>query len=520
MTLSRLRSWQLARVVGHGPRAWVPRRMQQDTATVQRSLLHLHFDSSVDGQYVLDPASDVFVKVNPAMCKLLGFTREQLVEARRPVSMLSLVHEADRELVKSHRLATSAAGDSGVMRFRVVRSDGALRHLEVRYTLIRYLDRLVQVGSARDVSEQVKLESKLRNESEFNRELTLAAQRSAQEAQRKSLEVLEANTRINALADVLRAIPLLTKRLLEREELDDVLRETAQTMVNDAQFSSCAVMLNNEAGELEYKYANPDPKTGRVELGSLPGHRRVFRGEEPIAVDEDGVHILPIRDGAAIRGLMEVGIPDSLKRFFKSNAQIQHSIRDLVSTVADYLGMVISNHENLEHIRRQGRLDRLTGLFNRRVFDEQLSIEFRRAQRYDRDLSLLIMDIDDFKKVNDTYGHLQGDRVLESIGELVVGCFRDLDTVCRYGGEEICVIMPETVGPAARSKAEQVRRKIAELEVPMIEQPGKSLRITVSTGIACVTKSTATEEQLLREADRALYHCKNNGKNQVKLLMD
>jgi diguanylate cyclase (GGDEF)-like protein len=219
-------------------------------------------------------------------------------------------------------------------------------------------------------------------------------------------------------------------------------------------------------------------------------------------------------------GLLNVGLPESLRRFFQANTQIQQSIRDLVSTIADYLGMVISNHQNLEHIKRQSRLDRLTGLFNRRVFDEQLSIEFRRAQRYDRDLSLIIMDIDDFKKVNDTYGHLQGDKVLESIGELVVGCFRDLDTVCRYGGEEICVIMPETVGPAARSKAEQVRRKIAELEVPMIEQNGKSVKLTVSVGIACVTKGTATEEQLIGEADKALYHCKNNGKNQVKLLMD
>jgi diguanylate cyclase (GGDEF)-like protein len=257
------------------------------------------------------------------------------------------------------------------------------------------------------------------------------------------------------------------------------------------------------------------PRNSRADLTL---HGGVCR--EPVAVDDQGSHFAPIHSGSDVIGLLNVGLPESLRRFFQSNTQIQQSIRDLVSTIADYLGMVISNHQNLEHIKRQSRLDRLTGLFNRRVFDEQLSIEFRRAQRYDRDLSLIIMDIDDFKKVNDTYGHLQGDKVLESIGELVVGCFRDLDTVCRYGGEEICVIMPETVGPAARSKAEQVRRKIAELEVPMIEQNGKSVKLTVSVGIACVTKGTATEEQLIGEADKALYHCKNNGKNQVKLLMD
>ncbi|MCA8946662.1 MAG: PAS domain S-box protein, partial [Planctomycetes bacterium] len=190
--------------------------MESDTtATVHPSLLQLHFDTSVDGQYVLDPSADVFVKVNPSMCELLGYTREQLVEARRPVATSSIIHEDDRTLVEAHRKAAQEPGDSGITRFRVVRPDGEVRHLEVRFTLIRYMGRIVQVGSARDVSDQVKLEVKLRNESEFNRELTLAAQQSAKDAQRKSLEVLEANTRVGALSEVLRAIPVLTKRLLE-----------------------------------------------------------------------------------------------------------------------------------------------------------------------------------------------------------------------------------------------------------------------------------------------------------------
>lgn len=494
--------------------------MEDETATIQRSLLQVHFDSSVDGQYVLDPEADVFVKINPAMCQLLGFTREQLVEARHPISTLSLVHEGDREVVESHRKSMKRIGDSGVMRFRVVRSDGALRHLEVRYSVISYMGRLVQVGSARDVSERVKLESKLRNESEFNRELTLAAQRNAKEAHRQSQEAQEANKRVSALADVLRAIPLLTKRLLEIADLDDVFKEAALTMVHDAGFSSCAILRLREGDELEVMYANPLSPRQASAIVARDEFKAVVSGKEELAVDDAGNHVAVIRTGGAMRGLLLASLPESLGRFYQGHRTIQQSIRDLVSTIADFLGVVISNHENIEAIRQQSRLDRVTGLFNRRVFEEQLSVEFRRALRYERDLSLMILDIDDFKKVNDTYGHQQGDRVLEMMGELIAGCFRDLDTVCRYGGEEICVIMPETVGPAARSKAEQVRRKIAELAVPMIEKPGRTLSITVSIGIACVTKSTTTEEQLLREADKALYYCKHNGKNQVKLLMD
>ncbi len=491
--------------------------MEEDTATIQPSLLNLHFDSSVDGQYVLDPEGDVFVKVNPAMCELLGFTREQLVEARRPVSTLSLVHEGDRALVVAHRKSVENPGDSGVMRFRVVRSDGAVRHLEVRYALLRYMGRLLQVGSARDVSEQVKLESKLRNESEFNRELTLAAQRSAKEAERKSLEVLEANTRVGALSEVLRAIPVLTKRLLEIESINEVFKQTALTMVNDAQFSSCGVLLRNEAGDLEVKYANPFRANAKVDLDEQPAIRAVLNGEVELAVDDTGTHGAPIRAGGEVRGLLQVGLPKNLQRFYKHHKPIQQSIKDLVSTIADFLGVVISNHENLEHIKRQSRLDKLTGLYNRRVFEEQLSVEFRRALRYDRDLSLMILDIDDFKKVNDTLGHQQGDKVLEMIGYMLAGSFRDLDTVCRYGGEEICVIMPETVGQAAKSKAEQIRRKVNEVEVPVLEKPGEVMRITVSIGVACISKSTTNEDQLLRDADKALYVAKRKGKNQVRL---
>lgn len=492
--------------------------MESDTtATVHPSLLQLHFDTSVDGQYVLDPSADVFVKVNPSMCELLGYTREQLVEARRPVATTSIIHGDDRELVSKHRDAAQQPGDSGVTRFRVVRPDGEVRHLEVRFTLIRYMGRIVQVGSARDVSDQVKLEIKLRNESEFNRELTLAAQQSAKDAQRKSLEVLEANTRVGALSEVLRAIPVLTKRLLEREDLNEVFKETALTMVNDAQFSSCAVLLKDEQGRLEVKYANPFRSTTSVHVKETAQITRVLSGGEDLVVDEQGVHYASIRAGGVMRGLLQVGLPKNLQRFYAGHKPIQQSIRDLVSTIADFLGVVISDHENLERIKQQSRMDKLTGLYNRRVFEEQLSTEFRRALRYERDLSLLIMDIDDFKPVNDTWGHQQGDRVLEVIGNLLAGSFRDLDTVCRYGGEEVCVILPETVGEAARVKADQIRRKIAETDIPMLEEPGKNMRITMSVGAACLSKSTTSEEQLLRDADRALYWVKKNGKNQVKL---
>jgi diguanylate cyclase (GGDEF)-like protein/PAS domain S-box-containing protein len=491
--------------------------MEESTATIQSNLLQIHFNSGMDGQYVLDPAADVFVKVNPAFCELVGYSAEQLVESKTPLATGSLVHPEDRELVTTQRKQAARPGERGSLRFRVVLPEGEVRTLEICYSVVNHLGRILHVGSARDVSEQVKLESKLRSESDYNRELSLEAQRAAKENQKKNIEIAEANTRISALAEVLRAIPVLTKRLLELKSLADVFKETAQTMVGDAGFASCNILLKNAGGELEIKTANPARATIKLQPNAGTLYQAVLQGAQSLAIDEQGAHIAPITAAGEIRGILHVGLPKNLARFYKNHTMVAQSIKDLVTTIADFLGLVISNHENLERVTLASRTDNLTGLFNRRVFEENLTIEFRRALRYQRDLSLLILDIDHFKKVNDTWGHQQGDAVLEAVGTLLKGSFRDLDSVCRYGGEEMCAILPETVGEAARSKAEYLRRKIEELRIPLLNKPEENMQVTVSIGVACVSKTTISEDQLLREADSALYECKSNGRNRVLL---
>ncbi|MCC6573591.1 MAG: diguanylate cyclase [Planctomycetes bacterium] len=491
--------------------------MQEPTATAPQNVLQVHFDSTVDGQYVLDPETDVFIKVNQAFCDLLGYTAEQLVEARAPISTMSVVHPDDREDVLKRRNAASGLGEHGTLRFRVVKPDSTVRYLEITYSVISFMGRRLHMGSARDVSEQVKLENKLRNESEFNRELSLAAQRSAKEAERQKIEALMANTRVGALAEVLRAVPVLTKRLLEIEKIDDIFKETTVTLYNEAGCSHCYVLMKNNEGDLQIKYSSPYRATDKLTPDSNGMYQTVLRAIQNLAIDESGTHVAPIRVAGEIRGLLEVGMPKNLQRFYTTQPQIQQSLRDLVVTIADFLGLVISDHENLQRITLQSRQDKLTGLANRRVFEEQITTEFRRAVRYERDLALLMLDIDHFKKVNDTYGHQQGDRVLAAIGGLLKHSFRDLDTVCRYGGEEMCAILPETVGEAARAKAEYVRRKVEELVIPIMDKPDETMKVTASIGVACLTRNTSSEEQLLREADRALYECKTGGRNRVIL---
>lgn len=486
--------------------------------TTEPSLLELHFDNAADGQYVLDPAHDVFVKVNQAFCDLVGYTEDQLIHARRPLAASSVVHPDDRTIAAELTRNASDNGHSGTMRIRALRSDGDVRWLEIQFKHVKYMDRLLRVGSARDVSRQVKLETKLQTESEFNRLLTVNAQKSAEEARKRSFEVLEANTRVSAMGEVLSAIPVFAKRVLEIEDIDELYKETVLTMVEQAQFSSCQILTVTDDGGLEVKHANPFRRTGSVTPDNNDLYPRVMSGELELGVDDEGNHVAPIHRGTSeVRGLLHVGLPRNLQRFYADHRLVQKSIQDLVVTVAEFVGIAMDNMENLETVRRQSRVDALTGLLNRRVFDQQLVAEFRRAVRYERDLSLMILDIDHFGRINNTYGHQQGDLVLEMMGELLNESFRDLDTVCRYGGEEICVIMPETVGEVARNKAEHIRRKIEELAIPLQALPGRKMSLTVSIGVAGVSKATVGEDQLLRDADKALYFCKQHGRNQVKL---
>lgn len=159
--------------------------------------------------------------------------------------------------------------------------------------------------------------------------------------------------------------------------------------------------------------------------------------------------------------------------------------------------------------------DPLTGLYNHRYFQESLHQEFIRSRRYEKPLSLMIIDIDHFKKFNDTWGHLTGDKVLIGVGEAFIRSVRsEIDTVARYGGEEFAILLPETPLVGARLFAERVRTAV---ETNPVEADGKKLPVTISIGVACtlVTNCEKTSD-LIAAADMALYAAKDAGRNQVK----
>jgi two-component system cell cycle response regulator len=158
--------------------------------------------------------------------------------------------------------------------------------------------------------------------------------------------------------------------------------------------------------------------------------------------------------------------------------------------------------------------DQLTGLHNRRYMSSHLDTLIESAKKSEKPIAFLIMDIDHFKSVNDTYGHDVGDEVLREFANRISTNIRGIDLACRYGGEEFVVVMPDTDIQLALSVAERLRGSIEKATFP-ISRPPQQLAITVSIGMAGSEGPTDTAQALLHRADRALYRAKREGRNRV-----
>ena len=161
---------------------------------------------------------------------------------------------------------------------------------------------------------------------------------------------------------------------------------------------------------------------------------------------------------------------------------------DLFSSLANSAALSLENVGLHETIQRQAVTDELTGLYNHRRFQEFLTDEVERFRRFGEDLGLMMLDIDDFKRVNDNYGHLQGDEVLREVARVLKETSREVDEPARYGGEEMAVALPQTGLQGAFEFAERVRARIEQLRVPLLEGDG-TIRVTASFGVAALPDS-------------------------------
>jgi diguanylate cyclase (GGDEF)-like protein len=186
----------------------------------------------------------------------------------------------------------------------------------------------------------------------------------------------------------------------------------------------------------------------------------------------------------------------------------------MLTLVASQVALAIANARLYTRTRELSVTDELTGVHNRRHFQQMLQMEWKRAVRFERPLSVVMLDIDHFKEYNDTYLHVEGDKVLKRIGRILRTNLREVDTVARFGGEEFVLLLPDTDKHGATAAAEKVR-KLLEQERFVSEKREPTRPVTISCGVATCPDDVNEMEDLIDHADIALYKAKAAGRNQV-----
>jgi diguanylate cyclase (GGDEF)-like protein/PAS domain S-box-containing protein len=193
--------------------------------------------------------------------------------------------------------------------------------------------------------------------------------------------------------------------------------------------------------------------------------------------------------------------------------QLGESKKQLAVTIAEQISSVIANLSLREKLQAQSVRDPLTGLFNRRYLEEFLNKEIHRANRNGYPIGIIMMDLDHFRNINNALGHPAGDFALKEVANLLKNMIRSCDTACRYGGEEMTLILSESSLENTIKKAEEIRAAIAKLQLNYND--GQLIKVTASFGIACFPDQGKTVKEIIQAADIALYQAKSNGRNQV-----
>ena len=244
------------------------------------------------------------------------------------------------------------------------------------------------------------------------------------------------------------------------------------------------------------------------------GPRATVERRRATHVTIDGVSAVAVPLRARVGALSDfqyVGVVSIARR----DGEFSPSERDLFAYLAGQAAVSIENAHLHERVQLQAVTDELTGLANVRQFHEKLAAEIERCRRFSTDVGLIMLDIDDFKAVNDTYGHQQGDLVLQEVARVLRGLSRDVDSPARYGGEEMVVVLPQTDLAGSEAVAERMRAAIATLSIRRIDSDGV-ISATASFGVAALPESASSESSLIAAADAALYRAKRAGKNRVE----
>ncbi len=266
-------------------------------------------------------------------------------------------------------------------------------------------------------------------------------------------------------------------------------------------------------------------------LDCLDAHKDEDRLIEALngIIDRQGRQVYPVIFNVMTNLLMEPAEAEQswreiIAHYENINVQLGRKV-SLRTAICDYFCSIHKSLENpkvveihvFENTVRASRYDSLTGLFNRQAFDETLEREINRARRHGLDLTILFFDLDDFKNINDSFGHQAGDEVLKKVAQIMLGEKRSEDVAARYGGEEMIMILPETDKFSALVLGERIREKV---EKAVFRFKGKKAQLTISGGLASFPLNATEAENLIKCADSALYRAKGSGKNNISFFSE
>lgn len=228
--------------------------------------------------------------------------------------------------------------------------------------------------------------------------------------------------------------------------------------------------------------------------------------EAPGPVQQGPLIYLPIRAKGNVLGILLVEQPPP-------GRPLDHDDLNTMNSLATQAGVAVENARLYEAKEQLSRTDGLTQLYNHHFFQERVQEEIKRADRFRQRLSLVMLDVDDFKRINDTYGHQTGDQVLRRVARIVRDCLREIDVPARYGGDEFAIILPDTDLRDGIEAAERLRRTVAKHP---ILAGGTTMTLTISLGVATrPPQSPLSSEELIKMADQALLDAKRRGRNAV-----
>ncbi|HZA90888.1 MAG TPA: diguanylate cyclase [Solirubrobacterales bacterium] len=291
---------------------------------------------------------------------------------------------------------------------------------------------------------------------------------------------------------------------LDREALLDIVAETALAAC-DAE--SCRIVI---AGRTRAQAEAGLLADGVVDEAMRAAEGSVLQEGGETEVSGPEAHAL----ACALTGIPE-GHRMGAMSIARHGTQFESGQRELFRYLAGQASVSVENVDLHELVSEQAITDELTGLSNQRRFTELIGKEAARAERFGHGLSLLILDIDDFKQVNDAYGHLQGDEVLRALGHILLQESRGVDEPARYGGEEFVVALPETGPVGGLEVAERIRGRIESTQIQRVDGSG-TIRVTASMGVASMPEAARDVTALIAVADAALYRAKRAGKNRCE----